>query len=198
MRLIPEKQLAKAVKNWWIHLIIGGIFVGVGLQIWQTPEASYYSLSRLFATILPIVGIAQIYYSVSNRKLLVGWSWYLSNGTFDLIVGFILLSKSIISPELLPYFIGLWLTLKGINGVSLAIDIKEYGVKIWWWMLVAYIIIGVLGVFVVINPIASFASLALLTSGAFVFLGLAMIGSAMHIRQLHKLPQKLFAKATKA
>lgn len=197
MRLRPEKQLAKAVKNWWINLIIGVVFIAAGVETLQTPEASYYSLYQLFATILLGAGAAQVYYSISNRKLLVGWGWYLSNGTFDLIVGLVLISRTIISAELLPYFVGLWLIFKGINGISFSIDIKEYGVKVWWWMLSIFIIIGILGLLIIVNPVAGIASIVLLTSWAFISLGLVLIGGSLHIRHLHKLPQKLFSKLNK-
>lgn len=194
MKLLPQKRLAKEVKNWWIHLVVGVTFIGVGLETHQTPEASFFSLYQLFSIILIVEGAAQLYYAISNSKLLAGWGWYLSNGAFDLIVGLILISRNIISAELLPYFVGLWLIFKGINGVSFSIDLKEYGLKVWWWMLAIFIVTAILGIFVVINPIVGIASLVSLTACAFILLGLVMVGSALHIRQLHKLPQKLLRK----
>ncbi len=197
MKLLPQKRLVKAVKNWWIHIFVGLTFIGFGLETHQTPEASFFSLYLLFAIILIAEGTAQLYYAISNSKLLAGWGWYLSNGVFDLIVGLILISRNIISAELLPYFVGLWLIFKGINGVSFSIDLKEYGLKVWWWMLAFFIATAVLGIFVVINPVVGIANLVTLTSYAFILLGLVMVGSALHIRQLHKLPQKILSKLAK-
>lgn len=197
MKLLPQKRLVKAVKNWWIHIIVGLTFIGFGFETLQTPEASFFSLYQLFAAILILEGAAQLYYAISNSKLLAGWGWYLSNGAFDLIVGLILISRNIISAELLPYFVGLWLIFKGINGVSFSIDLKEYGLKVWWWMLTFFIAAAVLGIFVVINPVVGIANLVTLTSYAFILLGLVMVGSALHIRQLHKLPQKILSKLAK-
>jgi Uncharacterized conserved protein len=197
MNLLPRKKFITSVKYWWIHIFVGLTFIGFGLETHQTPEASFFTLYLLFAIVLIAEGAAQLYYAISNSKLLAGWGWYLSNGAFDLIVGSILISRSIISAELLPYFVGLWLVFKGINGVSFSIDLKEHGLKVWWWMLAFFITTAILGIFVVINPVVGIASLVSLTAYAFILLGLVMVGSALHIRQLHKLPERILSKLAK-
>lgn len=197
MRLLPKKQLAAAVKNWWVHLIIGTIFIVFGCETLRTPEASFFSLYQLFSIIVVLAGAAQLFYSISNRKHLGDWGWHLSAGAFDLTVGLILISRTIISAELLPYFIGLWLAFRGINGVSFAINLKEHGVKTWWVTLSIFIATGILGVLVIIEPTVGFANITKLTAYAFIALGLVVIGSGLHVRQLHKLPQKMLQKLPK-
>lgn len=196
MSILPKKQLTKAIKYWWIQLLNGLLLIGVGIGIVQTPEDSYYSLTMLIAAICLIIGSSQLTYILFNRKELQGWGWYLSSAFIDILFGFILIWYPLFSVELLPFFVGLWLIFKSSNGISFAIDLKEYGVKVWWWIIATAIAIGIIALLVIAYPTIIMVGPVLLTSWAYILFGMILIGGALHLRKLHELPQKLVNKIT--
>lgn len=198
MRVLPKKQLNKAIKYWWVQLLNGLLLIGVGIGIVQIPDESFFSLTMLISIICLIVGLSQLFYTVTNRKELHGWGWYLSSAFIDIFFGLILIWSPLFSVEQLPFFVGLWLVLKSSNGMSLAIDLKEYGVKLWWWMILISLLIGIIALQVIAYPAVGMFGLAILTSWAYILFGLIQIGGAFHLRKLHELPQKLVNKVTNA
>jgi len=64
---------SSSVKYWYLPLILGLIFIAVGIWIIFTPVESFLAFSLLFAIAFLISGILGIIYALQNRKILSGW-----------------------------------------------------------------------------------------------------------------------------
>ena len=57
-----------AVKNWWISILVGILYIFSGIWVMRTPLESYVSLSIIFSVFIFVSGIFQIVFSISSRN----------------------------------------------------------------------------------------------------------------------------------
>lgn len=81
------KFVKNSVKHWYLPLIVGVLFVGVGIYMFTTPLESYVTLSVVFSLLFIFSGLSDIIFSISNRDELEGWGWTLTGGIFTLLLG---------------------------------------------------------------------------------------------------------------
>ena len=79
-------QITSTIKNWWLYLIFGILLIAFSIWVFVTPLESYVGLAFAFSLLVFVNGASHIYFSVSNRKDLDGWGWYLASGIIELIV----------------------------------------------------------------------------------------------------------------
>ncbi len=180
-------SLKDAVKNWWASLVLGILFIIVAIWVMFTPLSSYLALSILFAVFMFVSGIIEIIFSVTNRKTLYGWGWYLSSGIFDFVIGFILLIYPQITMLVLPFFVAFWLMFKGFSAIGFSIDIKRYGSKEWGYLLCLGILVCLFSILILIEPVIGGLSIVYTTAFAFLFIGIFRIYLSFRLRKLHKL-----------
>ena len=60
-------EMEHAVKNWWLSLILGILYIIVALCLLFAPGSSYIALSVIFSISMLISGIIEIIFSISNR-----------------------------------------------------------------------------------------------------------------------------------
>ena len=77
-------EMEHAVKNWWLSLILGILYIIVALCLLFAPGSSYIALSVIFSISMLISGIIEIIFSISNRRGISSWGWYLAGGIIDL------------------------------------------------------------------------------------------------------------------
>ena len=70
-----------------------------------SPLSSYVALSIVFSISMLISGILEIIFSLSNRKGVPSWGWYLVGGIIDLILGIYLIAYPMVSMEVIPFII---------------------------------------------------------------------------------------------
>ena len=61
-------ELKQEVKNWWISLILGILYVVVALSLMFSPLDGYAALSILFSVSMLVSGLLEISFAVSNRR----------------------------------------------------------------------------------------------------------------------------------
>ena len=76
-------ELKQEVKNWWISLILGILYVVVALSLMFFPLNGYAALSILFSISMLVSGLLEISFAVSNRRRVSSWGWYLAGGIID-------------------------------------------------------------------------------------------------------------------
>ena len=77
-------EMEHAVKNWWLSLILGILYIIVALCLLFAPGSSYIALSVIFSISMLISGIIEIIFSISNRRGISSWGWYLAYHRSDL------------------------------------------------------------------------------------------------------------------
>ena len=166
------KSIKNSIKYWWILLIIGLLFIGLGIYCFSFPTASYFAISVYFAVSFLFSGISEIVFSISNKDEIDSWGWTLAYGIITTIVGFMLVVNPILSLEVFAYYVGFLILFRSISGISYAFDLKNYGVKDWGVSLFLAIIGLIISLILLSSP-----QLAGLTAVA--WLGLAVISSGL-------------------
>jgi Uncharacterized conserved protein len=104
---MENNNLLQSGRHWYLLLILGIIFIVVGLWVFSTPILSYATLSILFAVSFFVTGILEIVYAISNRKEMNNWGWSLVGGIIDLLIGILLMALPLTSMLFLAFYVGL-------------------------------------------------------------------------------------------
>ncbi|NLA63123.1 MAG: HdeD family acid-resistance protein [Bacteroidales bacterium] len=180
------KRIKQSVKHWYIHLIIGLIFIAIGLWVFASPIQSYAALTIIFSISFLISGIMEIFFATSNRKVLENWGWTLALGVFTALVGIMLIANPAISALTLALYVGFMLMLRSFWAIGSAFDLKDYGVKGWGVSL----FIGILGVLfaalLILNPAFGGMTLVIWTGLALIVSGTFNLFLSIKMRKVHK------------
>ncbi|MDR1054778.1 MAG: DUF308 domain-containing protein [Prevotellaceae bacterium] len=181
------KSIKSAIKNWWVSLILGILYIVMAIWMFCDPIEGYTAIAIAFSIVLFASGIMEIYFAATNCKIIDGWGWYLTGGILDFIIGFVLVCYPGLTMAMLPYFLGFWLLFRGIMTIGTSFDLQSYRVKGWGWTLASGILAVVLSFFVIINPIFGGMSVLLLVGLALLFMGIFRIILSIYLRKLHKI-----------
>jgi uncharacterized membrane protein HdeD (DUF308 family) len=184
------KRAKNVTKHWYLSVILGLLFICVGILVLRTPLESYLTLSILFSVTLFISGISEIIYSVTNRKELSNWGWVLAGGIIDLLLGIWLISSPLLSISILPFVVGFMLMFHSMMAIGFAFDIRGFADSKWGWLL-TLAILGLLFSFILIwNPFFAGLTIVIWTGCAFIAIGIFRIILAFKLKHLHNLTKK--------
>ena len=96
------------VKNWWVSLLLGLLYILIAICLMFTPLASYVALSVLFSVSMFVSGTLEILFAVTNKKNISSWGWYLASGIIDLILGIYLMANIGLSMAVLPFIVAFY------------------------------------------------------------------------------------------
>ena len=185
------KTVRNSIKHWYIHLLIGLLFIAVGLWVFQTPGEAYVSLAFIFSLSFLISGIMEAYFAIANRDITDNWGWTLAQGILNIIVGVLLLNNPEISVVALTYYVGFVIMFRSISAISSSIDLRNYGVSDWGYLM-ALGIVGVIFSFILLwNPLFAGMTLVVCTGLAFIAMGGFSIYLSFKLKSLHDLPKKI-------
>ncbi len=184
------KTIRNAVKHWYIPLLIGILLILLGIYVLSTPVASYVTLSIMFSYSFLFAGIMEIIFSLSNKRELDGWGWYLAGGILNTLFGVLLLNNPAISMTTLPFIIGFFAMFRSIQYVSFALDLKSYGVRSWGWTLF-FGILGILFSFMLLwNPVFAGLTIVIWTGMAIITAGFASCVLSTQLKNLKNLASR--------
>ena len=180
------KQIKQSVKHLYLHLIIGLIFIAVGIWAFTSPIQSYAALTIVFSISFLVSGMMEVFFAISNKKVLENWGWTLALGVFTALIGAMLVSNPAISALTLPIYVGFMLMLHSFWAIGSAFDLKDYGVKGWR----ASLILGVLGVLfaalLIIRPVIGGITIVVWTGLALIASGTFNLFLSNKMRKIHK------------
>jgi uncharacterized membrane protein HdeD (DUF308 family) len=186
------KTVQHSVKNWYILLIVGLIFLGAGIYAFLSPAESFLALSLLFAWSFLISGAIEIAFSISNREELENWGWTLIFGVITFLVGLLLLARPEITMITLSLSLGFLVLFRSIGAISFALDLKSYDDNSGWGTLLALGILGVLFSFLLLwNPAFAGSTIVFWTGLALVIAGIFSIYLSLKLRKLKGVSQKV-------
>ena len=111
----------RAVRYWWLLLIIGIALFVVGILVFVYPTQSYLGMSLLFGWLMLISGILEVVLSSANKHFITGRGWMLAGGIIEIILGIILIFNVALSAATLPIFLGFWLMLRAFGAIGLRV-----------------------------------------------------------------------------
>lgn len=170
-----ENFIKNRLKYWYIPLILGILFIVLGIRTFAAPIGTLLTLAVLFSIGFIITGVLEIIYSTSNRKDLKNWGWYLTGGILSTLIGIHLLIRPELTALLLSFYIGFWVLFRSISQISTSIELKNDGEKNWGWVL-TFGILGILFSLVLLwNPLITGLAVSFWIGLAFITVGLLHI-----------------------
>ena len=163
-------EMEHAVKNWWLSLILGILYIIVALCLLFAPGSSYIALSVIFSISMLISGIIEIIFSISNRRGISSWGWYLAGGIIDLILGIYLVAYPLLSMEVIPFIVAFWMMFRGFSATGYSMDLKRYGTREWGW----YMGFGILAIIIY------------MLAFTFLIIGFFRVMLSFELKSLHK------------
>lgn len=184
---MPAETQQHSVRQWWLSLSVGVIYILIGIWTILNPAETYLALTAIFIGGFAIVGVLGVFYAVSNRKKLEHWGWTLMTGLIDLAIAFVLLATPEITEKILPIYIGFVLMFRSIIGIGFSTYLAHFKVRNWGIVL----LLSILGVFfslmMIWDPNFGAKSLVIFTSIALLTVGFAQIGIAYELRRYENL-----------
>ena len=111
--------LGYAVKNWWMSLLLGLLYIAVALCLLFAPVSSYVALSVIFSISILVSGVLEVFFAAGNKKTISSWGWYLAGGIIDLLIGIYLVFYPLVSMELIPFIVFLFPAAKKTSRMPL-------------------------------------------------------------------------------
>lgn len=173
-------------KKWWLSLLLGILFVLLGILVIRMPEESYLELRILFSTLIFISGLAEIVFAINNWKILIGWGWYLAGGVFVFLIGTVLVLSPTLTMTVFPYFLGFWLLFREVLSIGTSIDLKSFGIKGWRLVLATGILTLLLSFLILIVPVIGMFSIFFITALAMIGLGSFNIWLDIALKRVRK------------
>jgi uncharacterized membrane protein HdeD (DUF308 family) len=180
------KSVKDTIKHWYLPLILGIIFIVIGIWALLTPETTYLSLALLFSVAFFVTGILEIIFSISFRKQLDGWGWSLASGILNSIIGFILILNPQISIITLPLFVGFVVLYRSIMAIAWSIELKNYKVSNWGWLLFTGILGAIFSFILIWNPLFAGLTVAVFTGITLITIGIFHVHFSIELKKLKK------------
>lgn len=181
---MATQSLQERLKNWWLLLLSGILFVLLGFYIFSQPLASYLALSLFFATAFLVSGIFEVAYAFSSKQYDAGWGWALFGGIVNIVFGIFLLSSPALTMTVLPMYIGFVILFRSLLGIFHAFSLQKIGISGWGWALFAAIIGVLFAIMMITNPVFGGLTIVVYTGIAVLMLGIVQIALSLRLRSI--------------
>ena len=118
-------MLESLLKNWWILLLKGIVIVILSVYIFLNPDVAVLGLSLFIGIALLISGVFTSIASISYRKVVNNWKWYLVEGLVDSLLGLIILSAPDLTAKLVAFVVGLWFLFYGVTKIVASFELRK-------------------------------------------------------------------------
>ena len=179
-------EMEHAVKNWWLSLILGILYIIVALCLLFAPGSSYKALSVIFSISMLISGIIEIIFSISNRRGISSWGWYLAGGIIDLILGIYLVAYPLLSMEVIPFIVAFWMMFRGFSATGYSMDLKRYGTREWGWYMGFGILAIICSLIILWQPAVGALYVIYMLAFTFLIIGFFRVMLSFELKSLHK------------
>lgn len=185
------KKVNNAIKYWYLQLIVGILFIGIGFWSFTAPLESYVALSVVFSILFIVAGISEMFFAISNKDEMDNWGWTLALGIISAIVGILMLLNPEISVVTLPFYVGFVVLFRSVYAIGISLDLKNYRIMDWGNLMA----IGILGVIFSIillwNPNFAGMTLVFWIAMLFIISGVYSIYLSLKLKKINDLPQNI-------
>lgn len=179
-------SIQKAIRYWWISIVVGIISVVLGVWCLFQPVITLVTLSMLFVAGFIIGGIFEIIFAVANKEGMRGWGWTLASGIISVLFGLLLLSKPISTLAVMLFFVGFWLMFQSLWSIGTSVDLQMTKVKGWGWLLTFGVLGLIFSFILILNPTFAAGFVVYLMSLTLFCYGLLRIYFGVKLRSLNK------------
>ena len=183
------KTIEKAIKHWYLPLIVGVLLIVLGIWTFTTPLDSYIMLSIVFAVGFFLSGIFEMIFALSNKHK--SWRWSFALGLLSIIIGLLMILNPAISMATLPFYVGFMLLFHSILGICSAYEMRQYGIMDWGWLMLVAVLALIFSFIMLWNPLFAGVSIVVWTGIAFIVTGFYMIYFSTQLIKLNNLWKKM-------
>lgn len=176
----------RAVRYWWLLLIVGIALFVVGILVFVYPAQSYLGMAVVFGWLMLVTGILEVVLSAANRHFITGRGWMLAGGIIQIILGIILIFNVALSAATLPIFLGFWLMLRGFSAIGLGGDMNAMEIAGSGWTVFTGILLLLCSLWILFQPLV-FGTVAVIAwvGISLLFAGVAAFSLSLQLRQAH-------------
>ena len=173
----------RAVRYWWLLLIIGIALFVVGILIFVYPTQSYLGMSLVFGWLMLFSGILEVVLSSANKHFITGRGWMLAGGIIEIILGIILIFNVALSAATLPIFLGFWLMLRGFSAIGLGGDMNAMEIPGSGWTVFSGILLVLCSLWILFQPLVFGTTAVVIWVGiSLLFAGIAACSLSIQLR----------------
>lgn len=182
-----QLSINRPIKYWYFPLILGILFLGLGIGVLLTPLASFILLAILFGLFFMITGLIDMTYAFANKDILDRWGWSLLGGIIDFFIGVLLIAKPEISMMALSIFIGFGILFRSVIAIGWSLELKRLrGVK-WKQLLIIGILGSCLALIMLWNPIFGGLTIVFWVAITLFAIGIFQIYLSLQLKKINKL-----------
>lgn len=133
-------------------LLVSIVLICLALFLIFKPGLSMNIVMITLGCVLAFFGITQTVSYFSNSKEIEFFNFQLVIGILCLLAGLVFIFNPSYISSILTLVIGVWVVIKSITSLQLALNIRNTGANNWQIMLLLSIITFILGIIIVINP----------------------------------------------
>jgi uncharacterized membrane protein HdeD (DUF308 family) len=174
------------LKNWWMPLLKGVIFIALSVLVFMHPGAALIGLSWYIGLAFLFSGIVITLSAISYRSQIKGWGWRLAEGLVDIFFGMILLFNPGLTALAMSFMMGFWFLFYGITSLTDSFGMKDEGASNWWVGLIWGILAIIFGFWIMFRPFAGAITIITLMGIFFLIAGLFNIGFAFVLKGMKK------------
>lgn len=148
-------------------LLVSAVLILVSFFLIFKPGFSINLVMIVLGVLLAFYGIVQTISYFSHIREIEFFNFQLAIGMLCLLTGLVFIFNPSFINSILPLAIGVWIVIKSITSLQLALNIRNTGASNWSVMLLLSILTFILGIIIVINPFQAM-EVAVSICGAFL------------------------------
>ena len=182
------KQIARAIRHWWLMLIVGLLSLIAGILVFVFPLETYVTLSIFFGIIMMLAGAAQLILSSSSNNYLMTRGYFIVGGVLDVLLGLFLCLYPGITIFLLPILLDVWMLYHSFMIIAFAGDLDTFNVKGNGLVIAAGIVLLLISILILMNPFrAGIPAVVIITGVGLLVFGLIMCIMSFKLKEIHNL-----------
>ncbi len=140
-------------------IIISMLLIIVSIFLIVKPGIALSTAVTLFAIVFIFDGIINIVSYMMKNTEIRAFSNELIMGILLLILGLIIICNQTLFISILPIMVGMWIFIKSIVKIQLAINLKSAIADKWELLLVSSVLMCILGILIIVNPFEEIVTL---------------------------------------
>lgn len=176
----------RAVRYWWLLLIIGIALFVVGILVFVYPTQSYLGMSLLFGWLMLISGILEVVISHRSTNILTGRGWMRRAAHRDR-AGHHLIFNVAAFGRTLPIFLGFWLMLRAFGAIGLGSDMGAMQIAGSGWTIFSGILLLLCSLWILFQPLVFGTTAVIVWVGiSLLFAGVAACSLSLQLHRAHR------------
>lgn len=182
-----SKKISRAIRHWWLMLIVGILSLVAGIMVFIFPLESYVTLSVLFGILMVLVGASQLIIASASNNYLMMRGYVIVGGVLDVLLGLFLCLYPGVTIFLLPILLGIWMLYHSFIIIAFGGDLDTFNVGGQGAVIGSGILLLVLSILILMNPFsAGIAAVVALTGVGFLVFGAILIMLSFKLKEIHK------------